>query len=316
MREQLRQKFLRYLNCENIQVSCELLDIFSDYFLKSVKVHSAVPDKSPAESDAKLINQMILTKNLHIRQLTNGVSFVSTGGLSINPIIDPCIVAVLLRNVFETVAAFNLIYRQTKTNDEKTILYNLWVISGLKYRQRFINDVTTKENLEKISEERQIIEDLICEIQQTKLYNDLELKERSKLDNKIKDKDYKIKFDGIRVIYLTWQESFNNVGIKEGLFDDIYTYFSLFAHPSNASVLQFRDMFQKSDKAFLKFTNLHLQKLSICLSIFAADYIHVFPDMIKTFESEPLVNQIIINTHNRLARGEEYSINDAGRALL
>lgn len=51
------------------------------------------------------------------------------------------------------------------------------------------------------------------------------------------------------------------------------------------------------------------------LSIFIADYIHLFPSVIKTFEKQPLINQLVLNGLNKLLRGNNYSINDTYKQL-
>src|SRR5258708_4370327 len=128
---------------------------------------------------------------------------------------------------------FNLIYRTTKTPDEKLILYNLWVHAGLSYRQKFIAIITTEENIQKAKEEKQMMDDLVKEIQNTKLYVSLAEKDQNKIHQKIKDKDYLMKFENDEVVFIHWHHLASLVGITDGLLDQIYTYFSLYSHPSN-----------------------------------------------------------------------------------
>jgi len=298
-----------------MQDSYDLLDIYADYFLQTVRNHHKEPVKTIADREATMINQMMLTKILHIRQVVGGVTFTSSDGTTLNEIIDPTIVAALIRNVYETVSMFNLIYRHTKTEDEKLILYNLWVIAGLNYRQKFDSLITTPENEQKLKEEKQQIDRYVSEIENTQLYIGLDQKDKDKIQNKIKEKDFKIRFDNNKVVFLHWQELSDAMGMKHGLFDKIYTYFSLYSHPSNVAVFQFGDMFYNEDKAFLGLTNYNLKNLYVLLSIFIADYIHLFPNVLKTFESQPLINQLVINGQNRLLRDDEYSINDTYKQL-
>lgn len=210
---------------------------------------------------------------------------------------------------------FNLIYRHTKSDQEKLILYNLWVIAGLNYRQKFESVITTPENEQKIKEEKQYIDKLVSDIENTQLYVGLEQKDKDKIQSKIKDKDYKLRFENNKVVFLHWQELSDTMGMKHGLFDKIYTYFSLYSHPSNVAVFQFGDMFNNEDKSFLGLTNYNLKNLYVLLSIFIADYIHLFPAVLKTFESQPLINQLVIDGQNRLLRGDEYSINGTYKQL-
>ena len=88
---------------------------------------------------------------------------------------------------------FNLIYCTSKQGDERDIVYKLWVISGLKYRQRFAVHITTQENDTKLQTEGQNIADHIADIENTTLYKNLNDKDKSKIQKLITDKDYLVR---------------------------------------------------------------------------------------------------------------------------
>jgi hypothetical protein len=314
-RDELRAEFQRLCSSPRIEDSYDLLNIYADYFLKTIKNHFNDPVKDIAEHQAHIVNQMMLTKILHIKQIITGVSFKSSDGTSLNEIIDPTVLATLIRNVYETVCMFNLIYRHSKTDDEKLILYNLWVIAGLKYRQKFESIISTPENSQVLIEEQQLIKENVSVIEQTKLYTGLDEKNKEKIQNKIKEKDYKIRFENNNVVFLNWQELSDTTGIKYKLFDAVYTYFSLYAHPSNVAVQQFGEMFFEETQHFLGFTSYNLKNLCCLLSAFVADFIYLFPKVKVTFESQSLINQLVMNGLNKMSRGVEYSINDSYKVL-
>ncbi len=292
-----------------------MLDIYADFLFKTVQKHQLDEVNSVADAQAKIILQMMLTKILHLKSIIAGINYTSENGVSLNDIIDPTALAVLIRNVYETVGMFNLIYRTTTTADEKLILYNLWVHAGLSYRQKFIAIITTDENKQKAQEEKQMMDDLVKEIKNTNLYSSLSEKDQNKVLQKVKDKDYLMKFENGEVVFLHWHNLASLMGIKEGLLDQIYTYFSLYSHPSNVSIFQFADMFEKKDPAFVFMTTFNLKNLFILISSFIADYISLFPKVQATFDGLPLINQLAINFHNKYARGEAYSINDSWKQL-
>ena len=64
---------------------------------------------SKIEHEAKLMLQMMFTKVLHLKGILNGVSYSSNSGSYLNNIIDPGVVAIMSRNIFETGGLFNLI---------------------------------------------------------------------------------------------------------------------------------------------------------------------------------------------------------------
>ena len=259
---------------------------------------------------------MVFTKITHLRKLIEGVGFQSKAGKKLNEIIDPTIVASLVRNLYETVGLFNLIYVNTKNNDEKNILYSLWVISGLKYRQRFKVNISRQENEDKLNEEQEEINILVRLIEQTELYRKLNEVDKKKIHEMIKKKEYKMRFENNEVKFLTWQDLSTTLGCDEKLFGTIYTYFSLYSHPSQVAVFQFNEMFSIEAEEFKKITTANLNYCFSILSIFVADYIKLFPRVKSTYDKLPLKDQIVINYHNKMVRGEHHSINDAWRYLI
>lgn len=250
-KKELRNDCSRLFYCDIIKDSLELMDIYAKFLYQTIIRHHKEPVHNYADADAKMVVQMMFTKTLHLKNIVEGISFDSVYGTSLNNIVDPTIVASLIRNIYETVGMFNLIYRNTKTDDEKTILYCLWVYSGLKYRQRFEKFTSSEENIEKIESEKKQLKNLINTIEETELYKKLDEKNKKIIKRKIKDKNYLIEFNNLTVVPLHWQELTKTIGIKTDLYDSIYTYFSLYSHPSNVAVFQFSDMFNKKDETFM-----------------------------------------------------------------
>lgn len=310
-KEALRNEFIRLTNLETIKDCMDLFDIFLEHFWNVINIHHYDKVYSYADKDAKIINQMMFTKLTHIKKLVEGVGYTAKNGDKLNAIIDPTIIASLTRNVYETTSLFNLIFRNTKTTDEKAIIYGLWVLSGLKYRQRFASSATTPENIEKIEDEKKEIAKIETEIRETALYKSLDAKNQAKIETKIKDKDFKIKFDGKEVTFLNWQDMCDVMELNKDLFDNIYTYFSLYSHPSQVAVFQFENMFSRDKEEYIELTSTNLKYCFSLLSVFIADYINLFPEVKNTFEKLEVHKQIAIDSHNRLLRGEKFLINDA-----
>ena len=310
-KEALRNEFIRLTHLETIKDCMDLFDIFLEHFWNVINIHHHDKVYSYADKDAKIINQMMFTKLTHIKKLVEGVGYTAKNGDKLNAIIDPTIIASLTRNVYETTSLFNLIFRNTKTTDEKAIIYGLWVLSGLKYRQRFASSATTPENIEKIEDEKKEIAKIETEIRETALYKSLDAKNQAKIETKIKDKDFKIKFDGKEVTFLNWQDMCDVMELNKDLFDNIYTYFSLYSHPSQVAVFQFENMFSRDKEEYIQLTSTNLKYCFSLLSVFIADYINLFPEVKNTFEKLEVHKQIAIDSHNRLLRGEKFLINDA-----
>ena len=311
----LRMEYLRLTNLHTIKDCLDLFDIFLEYLWNVINEQQGKNADSYANRDAEILNQMMFTKLTHLKKLIEGVGYTANNGSILNEIIDPTIVASLTRNIFETVSIFNLIYRNAKTEDEKNIIYSLWVSSGLKYRQRFQSVISKPETKLKAEIEQKQLEQLETEIKNTTLYKSLDAKNQSLINKKLNQKDYRIRFNGKTVISLDWQDMCDVMELNKALFDNIYTYFSLYSHPSYVSVFQFVNMFSKEDEAYIRLTTMNLNYCFSLLSVFVADYINLFPDLLKTFEKLEIHKQIAINIHNKMLRGDAYSINKAWEIL-
>lgn len=311
---ELRKNFLRLSYSETIEDSVEMMDLYASFFLIVISTHHNLPNKTIEEKQAKIVLQMMLTKALHLKKMLEGVSFKSKAGVILQTIIDPTVLASIIRNTYETTATFNIVYR-ANIDEGSSIVHKLWTIAGLKYRQRFSEQATTDENRRKLVDEQRQIEELTSEIKTSPLYQGLDSTERARIDKQIKDKSYLVVISNAKVKELHWQEVSKIMGVLEGRFENMYTYFSLYAHPSNIAVWQFSDMFGKADKQFLSLTAFNLQYFFMCMSIFTADYINLFPEIGKLYDKLPLLDQIAINSFNVFARGNNYSINDAWKHL-
>lgn len=313
--EKLRNDCYRLFDCKTISDSLELIDVYSEFLFSAIKNRKKNDAESNAEFEARMVFQMMLTKSLHLKSIVSGISFTSKSGDKLNSIIDPTIVACLVRNLYETVCMFNIVYRQPTTSDEKIILHRLWVHAGLAYRQKFASIAKSDESKKKLEHDKELMVSIVKEIQNTSSYKQLSEKSQKKIMTRLEGKEYLLTFNGKETKCHVWHEIPNVMGVRAGLMDDMYTYFSLYSHPSNVSVFQFADMFKKGNEAFPQLTNFNLKHYFALTSIFIADYLTVFPDTKEIYEQLNIRDQIVINHYNTLLRGKDYSINDSWKTL-
>jgi hypothetical protein len=313
-RDYFRNEYIRLFMCKTIDDCIELVNIYSEFLHDVILKHHKEPVNNIADAEAKIIIQMMLSKSLYIKKIIEGVSFKS-----LPKIIDPTILVSFIRTVYETVGLFNLIYRNSKTEEEKKIKYNLWAISGLNYRQRFRHEdepiwVKTKANTEKNK-----IESYCNEIYQSSIFEKLTSSSQKIIKKMINKKSFLLNFQKNEVVELKWNDLIDVIGIikKEVklIFEKSYTYFSLYSHPSNVAVFQFAQMYDEENKTFMILTVDNMKFFFFLISIFIADYINLFPATINTFEKLSIRDQIVINAHNMACRGSNYSINDVYKNL-
>lgn len=308
---QLRNDAKRLFGGESTSAVKDMISILSECLFKIINVHGREIPKSKAEGECKIIVQMLFSKLLTLQKMMDGIEYKSRDNVKLNKLIDPTVVAVLCRIVYETIAMFNLVYVIPQTDEEKKILYNLWVIAGLKYRQRFSSIAKSPESRQKQSDEYSLIIKLTSEIENTAIYKSLTKDGQKIIQDKLKRKDYKIVINGDDVVSLSWEGVIPLMGMKEDIFGVMYTYFSLYSHPSNVAVFQYKDLFDKTKQDFIQMSNFNALSVIKLVSFFIADYIKLFPETMKIFESLHLIDQIMINFHSKFLRVDKSTINSA-----
>lgn len=313
--DSFRKHCKKLFMCATIPDCINMLDIYTSFFTKVLSKDEDGESLTVADIEAKQLFNMILSKSLHLKKLLEGVTYNVYKSAKAFNVIDPTIVAILIRNIYETVAVFNLIYIKPKIKEEKNMIYQLWVLSGLKYRQCFEDNADTSESIEKLKSERKQISDIELAIKTSKLFEQLDCKSQKSILNKIRRRDYKIIFDDDKVKPLHWYELADVMGLKKGLMDNIYNFLSLYTHPSNVSVFQHADLLSPAEQESPKVILFNLKTANLLFSVFIADYIHLFPDVLSVFEELTLMDQVAINFHNTTARSYDYSINDSYKRI-
>lgn len=311
----LRAQYMQHLNARDLDSLIDTLEIYLNYFFEIIINHHEKPLKSKALVEAQMVHQMMFTKTLSIKKLAEGISFKKNRNQFLNEIVDPTTILSLIRNLYETAFTFSLIFKKNSAKDEHQISYLLWVIAGLKYRQKFSAFTELEESKLKLKQEAETIENLSNEITDSEKYLSLSEEEQKTIKNSIKRKDFKVLFTNEGLKQLSWGDSRVFFDLNNDLMDETYTYFSLYAHPSNVSVFQFSDMFNKESEDFKGIVATNLRNTFSLLSFFIADYIHLFPDTLNTFNRLPKINQIIIDHYNTWMRPDEMTINDAFKYL-
>lgn len=294
--------------CKNIEDSQSSLDLFAGFMWKVIETDVQTSVLTKIEHEAKLMLQMMFTKVLHLKGILNGVSYSSNSGSYLNNIIDPGVVAVMSRNIFETGGLFNLIYRQPKTDNERDIIYNLWRHAGLRTRQRFKESFEATERRSVLDEEKQDMVLITQSINNNPYFLSIDEHNKKKILDRLDKGEFLIQFIDKKVKCFKWHELVDVMNLKKDLFDNLYTYFSLYSHPSNVSVFQFDDLFKDADDNYLMMTNFNIKTILSFIGVFIADYINFFPEVTKVFNNLSLEEQLIIDFHNMLGRNESYSI--------
>lgn len=175
-KEELREQYLAFLESNDLDSQVLILNIYTKYFFEVISKSRGKPHKSQANAEATIVHQMMFTKLLSLKKLIEGISYNENGKQSLNTIIDPTTILSLIRNIYETAFTFALIFRKANIGEQRDIIYNLWVIAGLKYRQKFSKFTTLESSKRKIEDEKNNIDLLSLKITETEIYKHSEQK--------------------------------------------------------------------------------------------------------------------------------------------
>jgi hypothetical protein len=309
--QKLRKEFIRLIDGGDVSANYDMINVLNECLFNIINVHGKENHKNKQEAEAKIIMQMIFSKLLSLRKMLEGVAYQSRDGVKLNTVIDPVVVAGLVRTIYETTAMFNVVYIIPQTPEEKDILNKMWVIAGLRYRQRFTPAVTTPENKKKQAEEAIVIDALTNEILQMPLFKSLSTAGANTIKDLLKKKDYKVKIAGSDATSLSWDAVMPEMNMNKDKMGMMYTYFSLYAHPSNVAVFQYADLFDIKDEPFIRMSNFNTLAGIKLVSFFIASYIKLFPNTLKIFEMLPIIDQCVINFHYKSINEDQSTINDA-----
>lgn len=306
--EELKNEVSRLLNGESESDRSYCLSIIIDSGFKILSDKKDFQYKSLRLKDANTLFQMGLLKMISVHRAAERFEYVNPydSTFYLPDMRDPFSVWPIVRSQFENYCNFNHLYAFHKNEEFANILYGLWAISGFKYRQKLT--VASPENIEKKEREKENIESLIQEIKSNSFYTHLKSEGRDTILNAIKKKDWKLTSEDNRYVKtIHWQQMFVNAGCKNAM-DSSYNYMSLNSHPTYVSIFQFAEMYK--EQFHHSNTFFALRYATLIGSFLISDYCKLFSIAKASFDKLPIVNQLVINSHNRVFRGEGAAIND------
>ena len=262
-----------------------------------------------AEHDSFILLQMNLVKALSILKIYDGLYYKNSiaKDVNFNGLKDPFSLWALVRAQFENFCTFNNTFIDT-TKDEQDLLYKLWVLSGLNYRQRFASYITLEENRQKQLKEQKDILDITNEIKENKLYKGFDPKDQEKVNTAIKKKNFQLTVKKNKVLNVSWQDMIEFAGVDKDAFGAFYNMLSLNTHPSNVSVFQFTTMYSSD---FHKSSNNFALKLSkLIIAFMIRDFCYKYKAAEIVFNALPEINQLLINSFNETFRDKTYKLNN------
>lgn len=254
--------------------------------------------RTAQNQDAMILFQMAISKSLAIQSLVNGAPYKNRETGASTVILDPTPIAVLTRTQFEAFSTFHNIYNSNTDKNVIDLLYNVWVIAGLKERQRGSEPIKT-EFKEKAEREKVKINMLIDTIRTNPIFLKEAKEKQEKILQWIDKRKFEMSYRNNKLVLLSQKDMFINAGVNKQ-FENQYSILSWFVHPSNLSVLQFGQMFEKNFNAQHTFTFLMISR--IIISMLIVEYCNYFPIAMDEFNNLPKVDQLLIYFDNKTFR--------------
>ena len=295
----------KLVRMETIDDCKQYMKVMLDFYYDVIMSPSGRKASSYIEDDRNLWLQTMFSKGCQFLSLLEGVGY-SKGVSHLNPIIDFSILFTIARRVYESLIAFELLFVLPKTEEQQTILYNLFMAHSLSERLKDLDDEVKRNNPTRVQEEQNDIEECRKAIEGTKLYKSIDKQTRATIDNAFRNRKYRYLFkDDNTMEVVKFDNAHTLLKVKENLFNSIYSFFSLHGHPSYLSLTQFRDAFKDEYRADIDMSIHATQCILSFMSIFIVDYMKLNPKTKIVYDKLEEPRRFAIGMYEDAMRGEK-----------
>lgn len=302
MKREEYERLSAYLNCNDLNSCKNLIDIMIDGMFSIIRNCHPRGSKTEALADAKILMQMFFLKCISFRRLLDGTGYrqcIGKASYELSPIVDHPTLLSLVRSLYEAFCTFELLYILPDNEEKQSILNNLFIIHGLNERQGYYHSFGYEKQKEN---EKQQIEECAKEIRDTNLYKNLSAANRNTIENHIIHPHYRIIIDSNNSIRKFNWDDYDLLRIKKEAFEDVYSYLSLYSHPSFLSVLQFRDAFEIDNDNNTQFTCTATRYAIAIMSFYISDYCELFSEAKDIANQWDAETKFIIGFYNQCFR--------------
>ncbi|MBR5655372.1 MAG: hypothetical protein IKW98_01620 [Prevotella sp.] len=296
----------KFVQLDTIGDCKQYLRVILDFYFDVIKSPEGRKANSYIEDDRNIWMQTMFSKGCQFISLLDGVGY-SKGTIRLKPIIDFSILFTIARSVYESLIAFELLFVLPKTDDQQTIIYNLFMAQGLSERLKDLDEKMRSHNPTRVQEEQNDIDDCRKAIEDTELYKTLDKQTKATIDNALgngKKFRYIFKEDNT-MEYIQYEKAYTLLNVKENLFDNLYSFFSLHGHPSYLSLIQFRDAYKDEYRADKEMAKHATQCVLAFMSIFIVDYMNLVPEIKVMYDKLEEPRRFAIGMYEDAMRGEK-----------
>ena len=143
----------KFVQLDTIDDCKQYLQVMLDFYFDVFKSPEGRKATSYIEDDRNIWMQTMFSKGCQFISLLDGVGY-SKGTIRLKPIIDFSILFTIARSVYESLIAFELLFVLPKTDDQQTIVYNLFMAQGLSERLKDLDEEMRSHNPTRVQEEQ------------------------------------------------------------------------------------------------------------------------------------------------------------------
>lgn len=294
----------KLIKMETIDDCKQYMKVMLDFYFDVIMSPSGRKASSYIEDDRNLWLQTMFSKGCQFVSLLDGVGY-SKGISHLNPIIDFSILFTIARSVYESLIVFELMFVLPKTEEQQTVLYNLFMAHGLSERLKDLADEVKRNNPSRVQEEQNDINNCWKAIEETNLYTVLDKQTKAMLKNAFGLKYRYVFYDDNTLHFIQFENAHPLLKVKENLFDSIYSFFSLHGHPSYLSLIQFRDAYKNDYRADMDMAKHATQCILSFMSIFIIDYMKLNPEVKTMYDKLEEPRRFAIGMYEDAMRGEK-----------
>ena len=178
---------------------------------------------------------------------------------------------------------------------------------GLSERLKDLDEEMRSHNPTRVQEEQNDIDDCRKAIEDTELYKTLDKQTKATIDYALgngKKFRYIFKEDNT-MEFIQYEKAYTLLNVKENLFNNLYSFFSLHGHPSYLELIQFRDAFKDEYRADKEMAKHATQCVLSFMSIFIVDYMKLVPEIKAIYDKLEEPRRFAIGMYEDAMRGEK-----------
>lgn len=303
-------KIVECLMTHNIVTLKSILDSMLHSMLTLSKSMRGKKVRHEYDNYANLMFQMIFSKAIYFRRNIDTVRVQDGEDCLIYD--DPAVILNLVRQLYEAICTFAIVFCIPNTPDKRMILYNIYVITGLRKRSNFNYEANPEAAKKKLSMDKEEIDSKIKEIENSDFFSQLNDKNKKQLRKYMEGYDFppfvlsddyevseKIKFENIP----------NFLNVKDIIIRDQYRYLCTHAHSSFYSLLQFSQWYELNGderKAYEDIISTQTKFVCFMISVAVDEFIKRFPELLKIKMSFKEEERQILDLYNYVVRNKEH----------